>query len=246
VLIQTVTALRRNACCCFLELRMPKVSVPPRGFKPYLVVTFVLLVAVLLFGVFQGAAMATPEPKHTVVVADGSFQLRDYDPVVVAEVVVAGDQERAANAGFRLLADYIFGGNVSRAEIAMTAPVTQARRQGEKIAMTAPVTQTQDGEMWTVQFVMPADYTMETLPVPNDARVKLVQWPAKRFAVIRFGGLAPPAEVARRTEELKALVAVRRLEQIGAPTLSRYDAPWTPWFMRRNEIWIRVANPADQ
>ena len=134
-------------------------------------------------------AMARTETPDYVVVRElaAKVELRDYPPLLFAEVDVRGDRNEAANAAFRILAAYIFGDNRARDEIAMTAPVTQAR--SEKIAMTAPVTQspTDDGR-WTVRFGMPAKYTRETLPEPTDDRIRIVEDPARRIAAIRFSG----------------------------------------------------------
>lgn len=182
--------------------------------------------------------MATEEPPFKLVAEDGPFSVRDYPALVVAEVSVAGDQNEAANAGFRLLAGYIFGGNSPGERIAMTAPVVQAPREGEKIAMTAPVTQTDDGGRWTVRFMMPAGYTLQTLPKPNDARVKLLELPPSRMAVVRFSGLAKAPEVQRQTALLREFIARKNFRVAGPASLARYNPPWTPWFMRRNEVMV--------
>jgi len=197
----------------------------------------------LLFALFTlgGPALATEEPAFRVVLGDGAFEVRDYPALLAAEVTVGGSRDEASNAGFRLLAGYIFGGNTSRQSIAMTAPVVQERTPGEAIAMTAPVIQSgRDGE-WIVRFVMPGAYTRETLPTPNDRRVRIVPVPPRRFAVVRFSGLASPAEVERRTTALRAFMSRRKLSSAGPPALARYDPPWTLWFMRRNEVWIPVS-----
>jgi len=182
--------------------------------------------------------MATEEPPFKLVAEDGPFSVRDYPALVVAEVSVAGDQNEAANAGFRLLAGYIFGGNSPGQRIAMTAPVVQAPREGEKIAMTAPVTQTDDGGRWTVRFMMPAGYTLQTLPKPNDPRVKLLELPPSRMAVVRFSGLARAPEVERQTTLLREFIARKNFHAAGPASLARYNPPWTPWFMRRNEVLV--------
>lgn len=185
--------------------------------------------------------MATEEPAFSVVVQEGAFEVRDYPAFVVAEVSVAGDRDEASNAGFRLLAGYIFGGNTRRQSIAMTAPVVQERATSETIAMTAPVTQSGSDGAWVVRFVMPSSYTLETLPTPNDARVRLVPVPPQRFAVVRFSGLAQPGDVERRTASLRTFLERRQLRITTGPvSLARYDPPWTPWFMRRNEVWIAI------
>ena len=185
--------------------------------------------------------MAVEEPKFTVAFGDGPFAIRDYPAAVVAEVTVTGDQNSAANKGFRILAGYIFGGNGGHESIAMTAPVTQ-QRVGEKIAMTAPVTQTPADGAWTIRFTMPAAYSLRTLPRPNDPRVKLEAVAPARFAVIPFSGIATRASVAAKTAELLAFVRRRGLHPAGAASLAQYDPPWTLWFMRRNEVMIPL-NP---
>jgi len=188
-----------------------------------------------------GPAMATEEPPFRVVLDDGDFEVRDYPALLAAEVTVGGSRDDASNAGFRLLAGYIFGGNTRRQSIAMTAPVVQERASGETIAMTAPVIQTGGDGEWMVRFVMPGAYTQETLPTPNDRRVRIVPVPPRRFAVVRFSGLASPAEVERQTAGLLAFMTRSKLSSGGPPALARYDPPWTLWFMRRNEVWIPVS-----
>ena len=183
--------------------------------------------------------MAVEEPAFTSVMKDGKFEVRDYPALVVAEVKVSGKQKEAANKGFRLLAKYIFGGNTRQQSIAMTAPVSQ-QPTSEKIAMTAPVTQTLDGQTWTVRFTMPTEYTLDTLPKPDDPKVKLRRLPPERLAVLRFSGLARPGDVEAKSEELIALIKTHQLRAIGNVLLAQYNPPWMPWFMRRNEVMVPV------
>lgn len=189
--------------------------------------------------------MAIEDPKFTLALKDGAFELRDYAASVVAEVSVKGNQDEAGRSGFRLLAGYIFGGNSARQKIAMTAPVTKIAK-GEQIAMTAPVTQIagtgQAGGEWLVRFTMPAAYRMEDLPLPKDPAVSLHSQPAARLAVLRFSGLAGQTKVAKATTRLQAWVTSRGLKPIGAPQIARYNPPWTPWFLRRNEVMLPVAS----
>ncbi len=184
--------------------------------------------------------MAVEEPQYTRLAADGPFELRRYAPVIVAEVHVAGEMQTATNDGFRMLAGYIFGGNTARKSIAMTAPVTLSASAGTKIAMTAPVTLTGEGRDWVVQFSMPRQWSLETLPVPDDRRVQLRQLPETQMAVLKFSGLTSPSRVAAKSAELAEWVTARGLDVAGTPSLARYDPPWTPWFMRRNELMIPV------
>lgn len=183
--------------------------------------------------------MAVEEPVYTTVMNDGSFEVRDYPALVVAEVTVSGEQKEAANKGFRLLAGYIFGGNKRRQSIAMTAPVAQ-QPTSEKIAMTAPVTQIQNAGTWTVRFTMPSAYTLDTLPEPNDPKVHLRRLAPERFAVLRFSGLARPSDVNAKSEELVAATRAHHFRAIGPVSLAQYNPPWTLWFMRRNEVMIPV------
>ena len=185
--------------------------------------------------------MATEEPKYTVTLKEGSFEVRDYPAMVAAEVSVSGDRGQASSEGFKLLAGYIFGGNTKKQSIAMTAPVVQAAAvESEKIAMTAPVLQTGQPGNWTVRFLMPSRYTLDTLPKPNDARVRLLPVPAARWAVVQFSGLAREDDIAAQTGSLNAFVTSQNLQALGKPVLARYNPPWTPWFMRRNEIMVAL------
>lgn len=187
-------------------------------------------------------AMATEEPAFTLVQKQGNFEIRDYAPVIVAEVTLQGGAERARNAGFQPLADYIFAKDRKGPQIAMTAPVTQAPR--EQVAMTAPVTQRADSaSSWTVGFTMPASYTMETLPAPANPNVKLVPHPAKRMAVVRFSGTGPASEMEQMRGDLMKHVANLGLTPVGTPVFAFYDSPWTPPFFRRNEVMVEVAQP---
>ncbi len=181
--------------------------------------------------------MATESPKYEVLKAYDGFEVRRYAPYVVAETEVDSSREEAGNQAFSRLAGYIFGGNKSSSKIAMTAPVTQS----ERIAMTSPVTQQAKGAKWVVQFSMPSSFTMETLPTPNDARVTLKPMPGKVVAVIRYSGTWSTANYDEHLAKLKKGVSAAGLESVGEPVWARYDAPYTPWFMRTNEVQLELA-----
>ena len=205
--------------------------------------TNLLTIIGLIFLMFSANAMATTEPKFDLLEKSDAFELRQYHPMILAEVIVDGDMDQASNKGFRLIADYIFGNNRSQsgesAKIAMTAPVT-LQPKSEKIAMTAPVTVTSDTDKWRVNFVMPAQYTMDTLPIPNNSQVTLRQIPVRKVAVLRFSGLVNAEKTAQKTKELLAWMALKKLEASTAvPELARYNPPWTLPFLRRNEIIIQ-------
>lgn len=200
-----------------------------------------LLTALIAF--FPGLAMATEEPRYRVIERIGDVEIREYAPMIVAEVVVRGDVVSAPSQGFRPLANYIFGDNAPRDEIAMTAPVT-AQRRGEEIAMTAPVTAQPAGDdAWTVAFIMPSEWTLDSLPEPNDPNVTLREMPAQRLAVLAFRGGRSERLHDRMESELRAALAQAGIEVQGEVMGAYYSGPWVPQPFRRNEIWIEVAAP---
>jgi hypothetical protein len=182
----------------------------------------------------------TEEPSYQVLRSEGDFEVRQYEPHIIAKTLVEGDYDSITKEGFDRLAGYIFGGNQSKTKIAMTAPVTQA--PGEKIAMTAPVTQSQRApEQWEMTFTMPAGYSLETLPTPLDSRVILEEAPGKTVAVYRFSGRFSDGAFAKNTEKLTAWIDESGYQALSIARLAGYDPPWTLPFLRRNEIMIEIA-----
>jgi len=197
------------------------------------------VLASVALGLSCSMASAIEEPKYAVVRQYDGFEIREYAPYLVAEVVVPGPSEEAGNQGFRILAGYIFGKNKGERKIAMTAPVAQAPAPA-KIEMTAPVTQAAVSGGYVVQFSMPGEYTLETLPEPLDPQVKLKEVPGGRFAVIRYSGTWSERNYKEHLEKLERGVEAAGLRTTGSPIYSRYNAPFVPWFMRRNEIWLKL------
>ncbi|MBU3616989.1 heme-binding protein [Polynucleobacter sp. JS-Polo-80-F4] len=186
--------------------------------------------------------MATEEPKYSVLEKEPPFEVRAYASMIVAEVQVDGDLDEASSQGFRLIAAYIFGQNQVSEKIAMTAPVMveDQKQKSAKIAMTAPVGIESNAGKWTVSFVMPAEYTMETIPKPINPQVQLRQIPGVKKAVISFTGFYNQQKVAEKTLELEQWMKTRNLQAAGAPNFSRYNPPWTLPFMRRNEVMLNL------
>ena len=188
--------------------------------------------------------MAIEEPHYKVIELDGDFSLRTYDAVIVAETDVDGTLDQASSTGFRRLAGYIFGGNhSSAADASKTSSVTAEGKT--KIAMTAPVTTHPHGAGWTVNFTLPSQYTMASLPIPDDDRVKLRAMPALTAAVIRFSGWVDEPKVATKTALLQEWMAAHGLIAVGDARLARYNPPWTLPFLRRNEILIPCRKPQE-
>lgn len=199
----------------------------------------VALIAVTLL--VTGAAQAVEEAEYTVVLEDGDFEIREYASSIVAETVVSGEFEDAGSRAFRKLFNYIDGENHASSEIAMTAPVSQ-QAEGRKIAMTSPVSQEPAEEGWAVSFTMPAAFTMDTIPQPNDESVVIRQIPAYRAAAIRYSGTWSQKNFDEHLSELQDWIDLKDLETAGDPVWARYNAPFTPWFMRRNEILIPLSD----
>lgn len=214
-----------------------KSSKIPKAMKVTLILILVLFVLWMLWGWLS--VRNVEEPKYTVIESTEVYELRKYDPVIIAKTTVEGTRDEATNEGFRQIADYIFGNNTVKESIAMTTPVTS--QGSEKIAMTAPVTSAQDESgSFTTAFVMPSQYTMETLPKPVTDYVKIEEVPEKTYAVFSFSGYVWDAKVQNNLDELMKALETTDLNFEDSYTLSQYNPPWTPWFMRRNEIWVEV------
>ena len=186
-----------------------------------------------------GCAAMVEEAKYEVISKTGKFELRDYPAYIVAETEIDGSLVDAGNKAFNKLFDYISGKNRSRDKIAMTAPVSQ-EPSSEKIAMTAPVGQQRVKGGWVVSFMMPMSYTMDSLPVPEDPDVRLRQIPARRMATVRYSGRWSEKLYLRYLEELESWIEKNGFRIQGEPVWARYNPPFTPWFLRRNEILIPV------
>ena len=188
------------------------------------------LIAATLALVLGSHAMASDieEPAWTLLETIEEVELRDYAPTIRATTQL--DHSGQTSSGFQRLAGFIFGGNET----------------GEKIAMTAPVEETLFEDSPTMAFTMPAGYTMEDLPQPKDESVVLEEIPGRTVAAIRFSGWATNGKVNRKTEELMETLAQYEIAIVGDPSLNQYNPPWTPPFLRRNEIMVEVQlSPAD-
>ena len=196
-------------------------------------------IAALLLAATAMTSHAIEEPEFEVVQRLDTVEIRQYAPYVVAEVNVPGPADSAGNRAFPLLAGYIFGKNKGERKMAMTAPVTQTPTP-VKMAMTAPVTQAPVAEGYLVQFVLPKGVTLDTAPEPLDPRVKIREVAAHRVAAVRFSGFWSEDNYQRHLSQLTTGLQAAGLRWTGEPVYSRYDAPWTPWFLRRNEIWLAL------
>ena len=198
-----------------------------------------LLLNLVLLALGGIDAVAVEEVKYRVLESSGDFELRQYESSLGAETTVEGDFHEVGNEGFRRLFDYISGKNRKKQSIPMTAPVSQ-EASSEKIPMTAPVNQEKVGGAWRITFLMPSAFTMETLPEPLDSRVKLVKIPGRLMAALNYSGTWSRERYEEKEQRLMELIRQRGLKIEGEPVFARYNPPFMPWFLRRNEVLIPV------
>jgi len=209
--------------------------------KTTLIIIMLLLVVIIgIIGVWGYMSSQVEQAPYTVLSQNGAIEVRDYPPMIVAEVTTTGSRDEAIRSGFRLLADYIFGNNQSQMQVDMTAPVMQ-QPSGETIPMTAPVTQVAVGGQWQTRFMMPSAYTMETLPKPGNPQVHLQPIPQKRFLVIRFSGRPSAADLQQQQDKINAALQAQNLKAVSGPLYAFFNPPWTLPPLRRNEIMIEIA-----
>jgi effector-binding domain-containing protein len=182
-------------------------------------------ILVISFLLFPHKLMAIEELKYRVLEKAGDFELRQYQPYVVAETLVEGSFQHVGNEGFRRLFAYIQGKN----------------RQQQAIPMTAPVGQEKVGGKWRITFVMPSPYTRQTLPEPLDPRIKLMEVPGTLMAAVRYSGLWSQSRYEAQENRLREFIRQRGLKIVGEPIFARYNSPFMLWFLRRNEVLIPVA-----
>jgi hypothetical protein len=165
------------------------------------------------------------QAKYEVIREIGKVEIRRYPLLVIARVDGYGD------GGFNLLFSFITGNNKQKSNVAMTAPVVS-----EEIAMTAPVLAETD----SIAFVMPEGFTLESTPKPLDNRVKIVEVPERVVAALRFSGRWSNSLFKKKSKELLEELKKANISTVGNFFSMRYNGPFTPWFMRRNEVAVPI------
>jgi hypothetical protein len=191
-----------------------------------------------LFGI-----RSTDEAPYSVLEEQGQYQIRQYESLLVATTIVDSDFDEAGKQAFRRLFNYISGDNRADREIAMTAPVLateNAVTDGEKIEMTAPVISEKQDRGWRFSFVLPAGYTLENSPLPNDERVSLQQIPARKVASLQYSGSWQQERFDTNSELLLQWIREQQLQPNSLPRVAGYDPPWTLPFLRRNEVLVDI------
>lgn len=206
-----------------------------------MIVIALIILAIIWIAYSYFSVRGIEHPKYAVLVKQHGYEIREYDPFLAAEVAVKGTQKESLRKGFKILFDYISGNNRSQKSIKMTAPVTQQpAARSQAIAMTAPVTQEQEGDSYVISFMMPGNYTADTVPVPLDPSVRIIKKERKKFAVLRFAGYATEEKIKKKQARLKELLHKDNYQMESSFYLALYNPPWTPPFMRRNEVMFLV------
>lgn len=198
----------------------------------------IIAIALLWTAISYFTNRSVKTPEYTVVEKRSGYEIRSYKPYLTAQVEVSGTYDEAISKGFRILANYIFGNNTKQTGIAMTAPVTES--ESEKLAMTAPVIEAGDNKKRIISFVMPFEYTLETLPKPNNPKVKIIPQEARKVAVLRFSWFRTANRVAEKKQKLLQLLARDSVSPKGAVEYAGYNAPFTAPWLNRNEVMVEV------
>lgn len=210
--------------------------------KILLIIVAVLLAAWHIRGRYITHNIETPPGESTMM---GDIEIRTMPSVLVASVIVPGDEISSPNNAFGQLAGFIFGDNVSRDKIEMTAPVTSKKidtnnKNNEKIAMTAPVTSKSVWASTEVSFVMPSKWTLDTLPIPNNTNITISETEPKKLGVWKFSGYATTNHIAKEKEKFVQAMTDNNLSRSWEMTLAQYNDPLTPAWMRTNEWWVEI------
>ena len=194
------------------------------------------------FIIFPNSLMATDEPEFRLILKEDKFEIREYIPKIIAQIEVFGDFDDASSKGFKILADYIFGNNTindGNSRIEMTAPV-EMEPISQKINMAKPLlTQGREND-WIISFIMPNEFTLETLPKPNNKSIKILSLPKEKYAVIVFSGLVRESSYLEKEKLLNQFIKEKKLKTSGEIKIARYNPPWTLPFFRRNELMIKI------
>lgn len=201
-----------------------------------------IILVLILWSIWGYFTSNVEKTEYSVLESKKDYEIRLYPAHIVAQTTVGGTYEEALNKGFSIVAGYIFGGNIKKQSIAMTAPVVEKSGKSESISMTAPVTESTEGEMHTIAFGMPRSYTIETLPTPTDPRVKIVSIPEKKMAVKSFYWYRTESRVLSKKKELLDNLKRDNITSIGEPQYAGFNAPWTPPWMTHNEVLVEIKN----
>lgn len=206
----------------------------------------IIVILIILVFWFIGSWLVirnVEEPKYQVISKNNIYEIREYEPYIIAETSVGGEYDKAVSEGFRRIADYIFGNNTKSEKIAMTTPVQDDlgnNSDSEKIAMTAPVIDQGDETERKVSFVMPSEYTIDTIPKPNSGLVTLREIPQRKVAVLKYGWYTNEPRIKKKSEELLNYLNKDGVKVLGEVYSARYNPPLSIPIILRNEVVVEV------
>lgn len=211
----------------------------------------IILISICVLWTLWGYVSSRVEQaEYSVIKKAKAYEIRNYPRHIVAQTTLdASDEDQALSRGFSIVAGYIFGRNRKKQGIAMTAPIMAQKSIGsspsEVMAMTAPVIATKTGTSQTISFGMPHSYTLSTLPIPTDPRVRIVEVPSQTVAVLRFSGYRSKPRIRVMRKKLLAALENDGITITGEMSYAGYNAPWTPPWMIRNEVMVQVLQKTD-
>ena len=198
----------------------------------------IVMVLIILYAVVGVFMSKVEQPKYEIISSQGDIEIRQYQPMVIAEVTIYGKRKEAIKSGFKILAGYIFGDNKLRENISMTAPVKQ--QSNEKISMTAPVRQQEVPGRWKISFVMPSQYSISTIPIPDYKDISIEKIDSKKYAVIKFSGMNSDKNIHFHENKIKKYLSENKIQSISSSIYAFYNPPLTLPFLRRNEVMIEI------
>ena len=179
-------------------------------------------------------------PDFEIITDYDNIQIRKIPKQIYATVTITGNESQVSSEGFSILAGFIFGWNKSRTNVAMTSPVI-SQKQSQTIAMTSPVLSQKDNEWsYSISFLMPKEYTIDTLPIPDDDRITIHNIDEKTIAVISFNAYATQTRIEKYRSKLLDWLKSLNISTLWEPIVAQYNDPWTPPLMRTNEIRIEI------
>lgn len=199
-----------------------------------------VILFLLIWSLYGYFSSRVEQAEYSVLKKEKDYEIRNYPSHIVAQTTVSGPYSKSMSEGFTIVAGYIFGGNIKKESIAMTSPVVVKETASEKIAMTTPVVVGREGDTRVLSFGMPKSFTLSTLPTPTDPRVKIVEVPSKKMAVLRFSGYRNDTRIEEMEKKLLEVLTRDNKEVIGTPSYAGYNAPGTPPWMTRNEILVEI------
>ena len=206
--------------------------------KKWELIGLIIVAFTILYNIVGVLMSKVEQPKYEVILSQGDIEIRNYNQMTTAEVAIDGKRKEAIKSGFKILAGYIFGDNKLREDIAMTAPVRQ--QSNKKISMTTPVRQRKVCGRWKISFILPSQYSISTIPIPNHKDISIEKIDSKKYAVIKFSGINSDQNIHFYESKIKNYLLENRIQTVSSPIYAFYNPPWTMPFLRRNEIMIEV------